>query len=286
VRDIVSRIPCSNGKLKLLSTPREVYASEVDQLIGDLRDPQRAIPLVVLAQADSGDHKTPDLASRLTDRLCGLAQVVLLKGWLAYDSFIKCVPEARIPRRGVRLFWPGFADQRKVHPWWTGWHIKEAQPPLHDRLFYMLARLSVLAEPHDKAAIVVREALRRHEREVQATRLAAVEARVQDAQGRGDQQQTLTELRRQVADAEAYAIELMKQNDYLEDQKKQLKRERDSYLDALTIIGYTDSAKRLSDVPSDESDFSYLWSPLGRFQRRCDRFHGGCPPGMSKVRLC
>ncbi|SHE67019.1 hypothetical protein [Streptoalloteichus hindustanus] len=231
VRELLDAVPCAARRgMPLSSTPRTAFAADVDDLVADLTDHRRGLPLIVVA----GQER---LAARIARTNSGLAHVVLLAGRPVLDGLTARCPDARLPWEGVRLFWPGFGDRADVlhHPWWTSSAATGSQDRFVSHLFAKLARLSVLAEPRDEVRDEILGSLRR-------ARLVALES-----------------------DSE-YALELLRENEALESQVERLRAEVHWYHAEFRRFGRDHGALGPDDAvertPLDERDFGALWDQL------------------------
>jgi hypothetical protein len=155
------------------AAPSIVHVDGVRNFVTDvLRRQDRVLPVVAISPASGSTHLPAD-PTRLANELAGLAHVVVLGGYLAWERFRDTVGQPMtVPVGGVRLYWPGFGttgdDLR--HRFWTRHRIAEETVPLQRVIGGLLARVSVHAVPLDP---LPRE-LRRRVAEVQ--RRAAAES--------------------------------------------------------------------------------------------------------------
>ena len=152
IPSILRAFPCVAGGLAVSVAPSVVHVDGVREFVtGVLRRSDRVLPVVVMSPAP-GSTRLPVDPTRLANELAGLAHVVVLGGYLAWDRFREVVGHAvTVPPGGVRLYWPGFGttgDELR-HRFWTRARIAEETMPLHRIIAGLLARVSVHAVPLD-----------------------------------------------------------------------------------------------------------------------------------------
>jgi hypothetical protein len=281
-------VPCRAGSQPLTAGPRVVRASSVSDLITDLRDPERLLPVIVVSTAD-GDVSLPN---QIADEACGLAHVVNLDGWLALDGLQARLPEARLPLRGARIYWPlfGTTDDRWHHRWWNQRAISETTPSFPSYVFQMLARLSTVALARDEAFEHVREQARAVERGEREARLAS-------ARAVGDLDAVVAELQAALANEQGYVIDLMEENERLEAEAASLRSYKDNF-EALVADWPSDSDEPTTPAEPAElagaasRDFSEMWDQLETqsdgaivFTSRAKESWNDCPyPYPAKMR--
>lgn len=258
VRGILAEATCYAGSQRLLSEPLKIRAAGINTLIEMLTDPARVLPVVVVSVNDSSGTQR---AKQVADEACGLAHVIELSGWLALDGLQARLPEARLPLRGARIFWPHFGTpgDRWQHRWWTEAAIEEHRLDFPTYLFQMLSRLSVVALSRNRDADVIREAARLAEREERDRKLA-------DARAANDLQSTVQELTSALDEEREYVTLLLEENAKLEDEVAILRPYKENF-EAVTEWRESSEVHETpvvaADLPdSDDRNFSALWSAL------------------------
>lgn len=249
----LAALQCFAGSQRLFATPMKVRAAGITSLAEVLTDPGRALPVIVVSTTSDDEEAQ---ARRIADEVCGLAHVVELSGWLALDGLQARLPEARLPLRGARLFWPG--DQ-----WHNRWWSRSAMADYHSGfeayLFQMLSRLSVVAHSRDQDADAIREAARSAERDARDRKLT-------QALAANDLQATINELQSALSKEREDVNWLLDVNAGLEEELTGLRHYKDNY-EALAEWRSSDQVG-IAPVAVDETvdfdspDFSELWQTL------------------------
>ncbi|MEV1110178.1 MULTISPECIES: hypothetical protein [unclassified Micromonospora] len=217
-----------------------------------LLQPSRRLPVVVVSSTNDGSPEAR-FATVLASRLAGLAHVVLLDTWLALDS-LNAQHLSRVPLRGARLFWPSAAGAAR-DPWWTSLSLKDARD-VSDRIFGMLSRLSVVANPRDHLAEAVRAAERMSVRE-------ETQRRIQAAAASGDLQRLIDELKSQVKEEQEWSAALVDINAELERENRDLRTYKENF-EALTRWSEATSTEMEPALEELQvsPDFRELWPAL------------------------
>lgn len=107
-----SDVPC--GALKFSD------AAQVTKLVGELRSPQRALPLIVVSSYD-GFLLHPNLVDVLSNDICGLGIVVQLSDDAAWELTKQVGKEWSCYNGAIRIYWPHLDTQSnpRSHPLWT-----------------------------------------------------------------------------------------------------------------------------------------------------------------------
>lgn len=159
VRQLVETQPCFAGVLGIAPEPVRLGPSEVEGTLLatlELTPPDRVLPVLVVDRAGRVDTEG------VARQLYGLAHVVGLSGFLAHRRLRELLPDAYVPRNGMRLYWPGFGDPASTlhHPYWTSGRLAGLADPIGSVLFEMLARLSVTRVPVEPLRARLRSAAR------------------------------------------------------------------------------------------------------------------------------
>jgi hypothetical protein len=163
VRSLLDSYRCSSGGIRLSGSARTVHVGEVERFIStELRAPGRTLPVVVVATASGALRPEVDPV-QLADELAGLAHVVTLGGYLAWERFRDFSGANEfVPPGGVRIYWPGFGGNRDRlrHPYWTRRVLGAVGERFASRQFQMLARMSIGRVPRDALLWELRSARR------------------------------------------------------------------------------------------------------------------------------
>ncbi|WP_285542802.1 hypothetical protein [Streptomyces lavendulae] len=144
----------TDGSDTVNATVTPVLAAQVPAVREHLGSPQRRLP--VLADSSIRMMGPPDaFARKAARRLAGLAHVVVVSGWLAFDSFNANLERNLLPRDGARLYWPT-PDAR--NPWWGSTELYGDHEALLRTMMRLLAPLSVVARGRDRLWDAVRSA--------------------------------------------------------------------------------------------------------------------------------
>lgn len=195
-----------HGTDVLRASPISAMAADAGSIADLIEAQDRQLPVIVVSSTADGSPESR-FASVLADRLAGLAHVALMRTWLALDSLNARLTARPVPVRGARLYWPIAAGAPR-HPWWTPQQLRDPRA-VGDRLFAMLARLSVVANPRNPLLDEVRDAERRANRE-------AAERRVAEALASGDAAKLSEELSAQLDAERKQVLELLELNEVLE----------------------------------------------------------------------
>lgn len=251
---ILATLPCRYGTESVCATPTHAKSSDVDHILGVITDPERSLPVVVISSTAVNSVQSR-FAMMLADRLAGLAHVAVLDTWLALDS-LNARHDARVPLHGARLFWPPSAGTTR-HPCWTGVQVREHRQRVASRIFTMLSRLSVVANPRDPLAEAVCEAERAAIRD-------AAERRVAAAAESGDLHRLADELRRQVDGERGQVLALLEENERLERENRELRTYKENFEAISSWAADDPAAEKESDLdhPPVSPDFDELWPTL------------------------
>jgi hypothetical protein len=142
-----------------------LHVDEVERFIsGVLRSRERTLPVVVVSTASGATEPEID-AGALANELSGLAHVISLGGYLAWERFRDLTGAFDfVPPGGARIYWPGFGHERDRlrHPYWTRRRLAEGRPPFQLQAFRQLSRLSVGRVPRDPLVRDLQRAVREY----------------------------------------------------------------------------------------------------------------------------
>lgn len=142
------------GSDKITAAATPALAAQVPSVLEHLDSPQRRLP--VLAVSSIRMMGPPDaFARKAARRLAGLAHVVVVSGWLAFDSFNTSMDRSLLPRDGARLYWPALEAR---NPWWGPSELCGDHEALLRTMMRLLAPLSVVARGRDRHWDAVRSA--------------------------------------------------------------------------------------------------------------------------------
>ncbi|ROR42898.1 hypothetical protein [Kitasatospora cineracea] len=143
-----------DGTDSISSTVMPVLTAEVGAVRERLEGAQRRLPILVVSSIRMMGAPD-DFARKAARRLAGLAHVVVVSGWLAFDSFNANIDQNLLPRDGARLYWPT-TDAR--NPWWGAAELYGDHEALLGKIIRLLAPLSVVARGRDRLWDAVRSA--------------------------------------------------------------------------------------------------------------------------------
>ena len=130
-----------------LGTPSLVTSGDVGALVELLTDPDRRLPVVVIAPAAHGRPAVDP--ARLSDKLGGLAHVVHLAARTTTFLLSDVLGVERSTFNGaVRLYWPGFSRRSapRRHPVWLGDRVEALGfTDLSQQLFQRIGSVSSLS---------------------------------------------------------------------------------------------------------------------------------------------
>lgn len=144
----------TEGSDKIAATATPVLAAQVPAVLERLGNPQRRLPVLAVSSIRMMGPSDA-FARKAARRLAGLAHVVVVSGWLAFDSFNTSLDCGLLPRDGARLYWPTL-DAR--NPWWGPSELSGDHEALLRTMMRLLAPLSVVARGRDRHWDAVRSA--------------------------------------------------------------------------------------------------------------------------------
>ncbi|MEU9029065.1 hypothetical protein AB0D46_16395 [Streptomyces sp. NPDC048383] len=146
---------CKDANDIVAASVATALTAQVPSIHAHLADPLRRLPvLVVSSMRPTGPSAA--LARKAAVRLVGLAHVVVVSGWLAFDVFNSGNAGPLLPREGARLYWPGTGSLRS--PWWDSAALSGDHEVVLRDLTRLLAPLSVAARGRDRIWGAVRAA--------------------------------------------------------------------------------------------------------------------------------
>lgn len=149
-----SQLHRTEGTDNVAAAATPILTAQVPAVLERLDSSQRRLP--VLAVSSIRMMGPPDaFARKAARRLAGLAHVVVVSGWLAFDSFNTSLDRSLLPRDGARLYWPA-RDAR--NPWWGSSELYGDHEALLRKMMRLLAPLSVVAQGRDRHWDAVRSA--------------------------------------------------------------------------------------------------------------------------------
>ncbi|MFF3618181.1 hypothetical protein [Streptomyces sp. NPDC002467] len=141
-----------SDKIAAAATP--VLAAQVPAVLERLGSPRRRLPVLAVSSIRMMGPSDA-FARKAARRLAGLAHVVVVSGWLAFDSFNTGVDRSLLPRDGARLYWPTLEAR---NPWWGPSELCGDHEALLRTMMRLLAPLSVVARGRDRHWDAVRSA--------------------------------------------------------------------------------------------------------------------------------
>jgi hypothetical protein len=245
--------PCTAGALPVSVVPTTVHVDGVRDLISIvLSGAERVLPAVVLAPAGGRTRLAAD-PTRLANELAGLAHVVVLGGYLAWERFRDVVgPNNGVPYGGARLYWPGYGrpGDNLRHPFWTGRRFSDDTIELHRVLGSTLARISVHAVPLDPLP-----------RELQRRALESQRRHAAENDDLGELVELLeadnAELLREVEEQRSQLLDLREQVATLE---RDLDAQRESWATVAAHVGTDVSSAAEVDDQADTTFSPETWS--------------------------
>lgn len=206
VASILERFPCTSGGERLSTSPHVLHVGEVERFVaGVLHSSDRTLPVVIVSTPSGAEAPEVDV-DELADELAGLAHVVTLGGYLAWERLRDVTGALEfVPPGGARIYWPGFGAERDRlrHPYWTRRRLTERGLPFRFQAFRKLSRLSVGRVPRDPLFRTLQHADRQRRlaeaREAQddpellGTYEEMLQEREQDIERLGGDLETLTE---------------------------------------------------------------------------------------------
>jgi hypothetical protein len=107
------------GRSLATGRPQNVGSAEtLEGLLDELRSAERTLPLIVVTLPVHGPVPIPDLATKLSSHLFGLANVVELARPETYGFSAAVGKEMSVFDGGLRMYWPGWSpdDALEKHP--------------------------------------------------------------------------------------------------------------------------------------------------------------------------
>jgi hypothetical protein len=160
---VLRRFECRCGGVPLGADAHVLQVGEVESFVESvLLSAERSLPVLVVSTASGATGPEVDV-DELADELSGLAHVVTLGGYLAWERFREQTGASSfVPPGGARMYWPGFghARERLHHPYWTRRALGNGRLPLHEQVFRKLSRLSVGRVPRDPLVRELQRAVR------------------------------------------------------------------------------------------------------------------------------
>ncbi|MFD4257193.1 hypothetical protein ACFWR9_06100 [Streptomyces sp. NPDC058534] len=195
-------LKCTDGRDSITTNVMPVLTAQLPLIRERLCAPERRLPILVVSSVRTMGPPTA-FARQAARRLAGLAHVVVISGWLAFDSFNAGLERNLLPRDGARLYWPT-TDARS--PWWGSAELYGDHDVLLGRLTRLLAPLSVVARGRDRLWDAIRS--------------AETNALLDDLAGTEGEQ--IARLKEKLEDERDQLVQLLEQNEQLENQVARL----------------------------------------------------------------
>ncbi|MHC0430882.1 hypothetical protein ACX6XY_11915 [Streptomyces sp. O3] len=234
---------CTDDGDEITAAVTPALTAQVPLIHARLDDPRRRLPVLVISSIRTMGPPAA-FAREAARRLAGLAHVVVISGWLAFDSFNGGLPCNLLPRDGARLYWPT-TDARA--PWWGPAELSGDHQVLLGKLTRLLTPLSVVARGRDRLWDAVRSA----ETDALLDALAGTES------------EQNTQLRKKLEKERGWSLELLERNEQLENQVVQLQIESanlTAQLEAATLAINPEPSAVPEHFVADPSDFSADWA--------------------------
>jgi hypothetical protein len=246
-----STLSCTEGPHHITAAPDLVLTAQVPSVESGIADPHRQLPMLIVSSLRTVGPATA-FARKAARRLVGLAQVVLVSGWLACDAFNDGRDELLLPRGGARLYWPGSVPRS---PWWDAAALNGDHEALLRQLTRLLAPLSVVARGRDRLWEGVRQAQSVAEMDALFEEIAGEE---QASSGR-----QIDALRSRLQEEREGQLELLKLNEALEAKAARLEIDNANLaaqLDALSALPSAEPDAAPRPPATAPGDFSTAWS--------------------------
>ncbi|MCU7703249.1 hypothetical protein ACGILS_03995 [Streptomyces albidoflavus] len=192
----------TDGHDSITATVTPALTAQVPAVRERLGAAGRRLPILVVSSIRTMGPPAV-FAHKAAQRLAGLAHVVVVSGWLAFDSFNAELERNLLPRDGARLYWPT-ADAR--NPWWSSTELYGDHEALLGRLTRLLAPLSVVARERDRLWDAVRS--------------SETDAILEDLAG--SESGKIAQLKEKLEEERKQSVDLFEQNEQLESQVARL----------------------------------------------------------------
>ncbi|MCX5085412.1 hypothetical protein [Streptomyces sp. NBC_00401] len=233
---------CTDGQDRITSSVTHALTAQVPSIREHLDASTRRLPTLVVSSIRTMGVPAA-FARKAARRLAGLAHVVVVSGWLAFDSLNATLERSLLPRDGARLYWP-MSDAR--NPWWGPNELFGDHDALLGKLTRLLTPLSVVARERDRLWDAVRSA----ETDAVLEALAGTES---------DQ---IGQLKEKLEKESRFSLELLHRNDGLESQVAALGIQianLEAQLETAAVPSVAEPAMEQTHTVSNPVDFSADW---------------------------
>ncbi|MFJ3699989.1 MULTISPECIES: hypothetical protein [Streptomyces] len=237
-----SGLRCADGLDVITARENSTLTSQLPSVRDHLFSPGRRLPVLLISSIRTVGPPAV-FARKAARRLAGLAHVVVVSGWLAFDSFNAGLERNLLPRDGARLYWPTVEARA---PWWGSADLYGDHDALLGKLTRLLAPLSVVARGRDRLW--------------EAVRSAETDALLDDLAGTESEQIDL--LKDKLEEERGHLVQLLEQNELLENQVARLEIESanlTAQLEMATLPTVTEPTDVRRQPIANPDDFSADW---------------------------